>query len=313
MEFLENALNLKVTYNVWNHGKDLPFYLSDRYTYSAVNLSGIDVIFLYPKFELEPISSIKKHIEKIKSYDHIPVVLILEKMTARERKYLIDANISFVVKGKQIYLPFLGVLLQERYSMEMVKNEKLLPSTQMLLLYFLLYKENELFCSDAINALGFTPMSISRATKQLEDLDLINTKKEGVKKIIYTTQSKKVVYEKALLYLGNPVKKSYYISKKDLSENWCFAGYTALSKYTMINPTKVVCYATSKVGNLDKLGTKSLLDADTQVQVQIWKYDPIPLSSNGIVDTLSLVLSLSNNNDERTLQAIDTILDKQWR
>ena len=46
-------------------------------------------------------------------------------------------KIAFIVDGKQIYLPFMAAYLQERCDAEKSDREEILPSAQMLLLYFI--------------------------------------------------------------------------------------------------------------------------------------------------------------------------------
>jgi hypothetical protein len=58
--------------------------------------------------------------------------------------------------------------------------------------------------------------------------------------------------------------------------------------------------------------TNILMDADIQVQVELWKYDPGILGKNGIVDTLSLAMALKDNQDERVKEALDKTLNQIW-
>ena len=70
--------------------------------------------------------------------------------------------------------------LQERCSAEKKTREEILPSAQMLLLHFIYGGEQELSTSQAAKNLELTPTSISRASKQLEEMGLLHIKKEGV-------------------------------------------------------------------------------------------------------------------------------------
>ena len=66
-----------------------------------------------------------------------PVILVLEKITARQKEYLLRDKIAFIVEGKQIYLPFMAVYLQERCAAVRNDREEILPSAQMLFLRFI--------------------------------------------------------------------------------------------------------------------------------------------------------------------------------
>ena len=70
--------------------------------------------------------------------------------------------------------------LQERCSAEKKTREEILPSAQMLLLHFIYGGAQELSTSQAAKNLELTPTSISRASKQLEEMGLLHIKKEGV-------------------------------------------------------------------------------------------------------------------------------------
>lgn len=41
------------------------------------------------------------------------------------------------------------------------------------------------------------------------------------------------------------------------------------------------------------------MNADADVIIELWKYDPVLLSRDGMVDPLSLVMSFDDNEDER--------------
>ena len=152
-----------------------------------VAMNGKRAIFLYPKTELEQIEVLKKHIARIQKNENLSVVLVLEKITFRQKEYLIRERIPFIVEGKQIYLPFMAVYLQERCSAEKTQREEILPSAQMFLLYFIYRGVQELFASQAVKDLELTPTSISRASKQLEEMGLLQTKKWECKKF-YTVK-----------------------------------------------------------------------------------------------------------------------------
>ena len=95
-------------------------------------MDGQKVIFLYPKTELEQIEVLKKHIARIQKKENLPVVLVLNELSYRQKEYLLREKIPFIVDGKQIYLPFMSVYLQERCDAEKQPREDLLPSAQLL-------------------------------------------------------------------------------------------------------------------------------------------------------------------------------------
>ena len=96
--------------------------------------------------------------------------------------------------------------------------------------------------------------------------------------------------------LSTPVAETVFISKKELEEETdiserFLSGNSALIRIGKDAEEEVPCYAVNKkIFHLS--GSKELLNAETQAEVQLWKYDPAILAANGHVDPLSLALSL---------------------
>ena len=179
MEYLNKVLGIEVTYENVDF-KHLPNFIVTRYRLQMASMNGKKVIFLYPKTELEPIEVLKKHIARIQKNENMPIVLVLKEITSRQKEYLIRERIPFIVEERQIYLPFMALYLQQRCNAERKPHKKLLPSAQMLLLHFIYGGAQELSTSQAAKNLELTPTSISRASKQLEEMGLLHIKKEGV-------------------------------------------------------------------------------------------------------------------------------------
>lgn len=68
-----------------------------------------------------------------------------------------------------------------------------------------------------------TSTSISRASKQLEEMGLLQIKKMGVQRILLSEDSPKMLFQKAedKLLLLNPIKRTVYIPK-ELGKQICW-------------------------------------------------------------------------------------------
>jgi len=261
---------------------------------------------------LSTLTAIKKHIANIRKAEPLPIVLELSDMNARRRKSLIEARIPFVVPQHQIYLPFLGVSLNERYTSVKNPNEILMPSSQLLFFYYLYHNEPDLHTRETADVLGFSAMQISRAIKQLTALNLVSTWKDGVRIVISSQESRSELFEKAKRNLLNPVNKRVYIELNDLPKGLPFAGYSALSEITMLSGSPIKTFAFFGKSS-DLAGTDMLVDNVEQAEVEIWRYDPLLLSRHlGVIDTLSLIASLLTDGDERVEQSINELLKTMW-
>ena len=54
------------------------------------------------------------------------------------------------------------------------------------------------------------------------------------------------------------------------------------------------------------------MDANTDVNLELWKYDPKLLSQSEMVDVLSLVMSFEDEEDERIQEAVEDLLQQLW-
>lgn len=188
MDYIERVLGLKTVYKQ-NNTSGLPNHLDSRYFVREAKLDGKDVTFVYPKAELEAIGTVWKHLDRIKSMTGSPAIPVLERLTSRRKEYLLRERIPFIAEGKQIYLPFMATYLQQKCDGEKADTEQMLPSAQLLLLYYIYRGCGEALTSDAAQALSLTATSLSRASRQLEQFGLISSEKRGVQKVLYSDKT----------------------------------------------------------------------------------------------------------------------------
>ena len=253
--------------------------------------------------------TLKKQIAKIQSLENQPVVLQLPSISNYRRQSLIDTNIAFIT-DKQAFLPFLGAYLQDETEAKKLTG-KFMFSTQQLFLFYIYSQEKQVYMADAVKALPLTAMTLTRATKQLEQPGLFEVFKDGVNKVIESRLSKRELFEKAKPYLSTPVKFRGYIDACRVTKDMAISGVSALSTITMLSEPRVATYATLEKSFNKDLLINDLIDPDKQVEIELWAYDPRQFSDNDSADTLSVVLSLGNSHDERIEQAIEGLLAKR--
>lgn len=312
MDYLNHVLGIRVAYKD-DDPKSMPNFIHARYHFQKVTLDGKEAVFLYPKTELDAVSAIKKHIDRIQRTENAPVVLVLDQLTYRQKEYLLRDHIPFIVDGKQIYLPFLAVYLQERGDGEKQLSRAMLPSAQLLLLHYIYQGCGELLTSEASQKLEFTPTSISRASRQLTEMGLVETEKRGVQKIIFSEKTPEELFSVAKSYLCNPVKRRIYVPKTEMKDKLLMSGYSALAEYSILNPPAVYCFAADSVAMWENKSSRKLQNSDEQFAVEFWRYDPKKLSEGDCVDRLSLSLTLQEDRDERIEKAVDEMLMQVWR
>ena len=310
---LTDMLGIKVTSEPWNGPAALPHFLFNNYTFNKVSLDGVACMLAEPTVETPTIQEVLKHFTKIHNEINLPVVLKLNGISNERKKAMIAARIPFV-SAEQIYLPFMGVYLQDRLYIEPKSREKLMPSSQLLLFSYLYQKDTKMHTNKMAEKIGVSAMQVTRAIRQLRRLNLIEVSKEGVQLIITGKANHRDLYDLASDYLIDPVREVLYVPKSNQTALLPHAGFTAIADMSMLADSSVPTYAFySKTDRLN--GEYGLSNKETQVRVEIWKYPPTQLSiQNGIADPLSVIISLKEEwGDERVEQATDSILNELWK
>ena len=308
---LTSVFGFSVKYEAWNYQDFLPVYIAGSYDFRTAYIGKKRCIMLAPTEELASLPALKKQIAKIQQIDNVPVVLELAAVSKYRRKSFIENNIPFVTE-KQIFLPFIGTMLTDEKEPQKLTG-KFVYSTQQLFLLYLYSRKKRLYISEAGKVLPYTAMTLTRAVKQLEATGLFLVAKNGVNKFIEAKYSRNELFEKARVYLTTPVRKEGYIDKTQITAEMAFAGETALSEKTMLNPSRVVTYAIREKEYDKSLLTEEMIDPDKQVRLELWAYNPKEFSEDNSADDISVVLSLGDTVDERVEEAVDELLERRLR
>ena len=294
--------------------KKLPLYLANEYELFTARLLNINVIFAKKRTN-EPLSVIRYRIQ-VRTLTRVfkcPVILVLPDMEAFKRNRLIQQKINFVIGGKQIFLPELLLDIKE-YNLKASKKDILTPAAQCILLYHLQKKSlNNCTFQQIAEMVKYPYLSVTRATDILQKLGLCTVNTSKIKIIIFE-EDKKALWKKALAYLRTPVQRTVYY-ERILNEEKCYiSDINALAYYTNINPVKEVQLAVSQddLKNIILSEEREYpLDYDCKYIVDIWRYNPGILAKDGVVDPLSLYLSLNWKTDERVKMALEQLIEIQ--
>lgn len=306
---IDNIFGLSIRYESWDKKSILPLYIASNYQFYTAYIENIRCIVIIPIEELPTLPSLKKQIQKIRVIDDVPVVLYSKTISFYRRKSLLENHIPFIT-DKQVFLPFIGTLLVNEKEPEKIKD-KFVYSTQLLFLAYMYNHEKKAYVSDLSKYLPFSAMTLSRAVKQLEMTDLFLVYKVGVNKVIESKYSYKELFERIQHYLLTPVRHVGYMDQSLVTDYMILAGESALSEISMLNPSRIKTYAVYEK-DFDKTQLiDELIDPDVQVKVEIWAYDPQLFTHTNIADTLSIILSLKENKDERIEEVLEDILEKE--
>ncbi len=296
--------------------KELPFYIKEIYKIKRGFLLRREVLLLEQKFsENHSPEQYRKQTKLIEDIFHKPVVLVLENLESYNRKRLIEKRVSFIVPGKQMFIPQFLIDLREFKNTSLELKETLQPAAQCILFYHLLKGNiSEMNFKKIAEKINYRQMTITRAAKDLVEKELCRIEGTNQRKILFNENDKKL-WEKALPYLLNPVKRKIYINGQ-IDESLIFkAGSTALSEVTDISEEPISCFAISKTDYMylrkhDKINITNKFEG--KMCLEIWKYSPALFARDKRVDPLSLFLSFRESNDERVEIEIEKMVNRLW-
>ena len=303
---IDHIFGLSIRYEPWDNKSILPLYIVSNYQFYTAYIENIRCIVIQPIEELPTLPSLKKQIQKIRVIDDVPVVLYSKTISFYRRKSLLENHIPFMT-DKQVFLPFIGTLLVDEKETEKIKD-KFVYSTQLLFLAYMYNHEKKVYVSDLSKSLPFSAMTLSRAVKQLEMTDLFLVYKDGVNKVIESKYSYKELFDRIQHYLLTPVRQVGYMDQSLVTDHMVLSGESALSEMSMLNPSRIRTYAVYEKDFNNSQLIDELIDPDVQIKVEIWAYNPQLFTHTNIADTLSIVLSLKENKDERIEKILEDIL-----
>ena len=314
--YISETLGISPKFSEWTEGDSIPYAIRSGYQFGEIKLLGKSFVYLHAgdPNKITP-SIVAKHLNWIEEKFGERGILITEAIESYNRKRLIEQKVPFIVPGNQLYLPELGIDLREYLKRVKEKPSTLSPSAQLVLFSHLLRKtiSETLTATVLANALGTSKMTMGRAIDELASYDLVDLQIEGRQKRVIFKSDRRTLWGNALPQLRSPVQKRVYVESEDFSVG-ILAGLTALAEVTMIvPPERRVRAVTSKEWKTTQLNSKMRIIPEASaniapLELEIWKYDPKLLSTDRLVDPLSLYLSLKNETDERIEAACEDLL-----
>ena len=306
--------NLHINVNVLEEKAGIALYLAQRTMY-LVEMEGI----VFAIVEVRPdekfgVVALKKQMRIYEEKLNCNIAFSFSAITKNQREALLHNGIPFIDLPEQVYLPFLGIILSNRFKKEkQIRVDKMMPATQQLFLFLLYLKGEPVLKSVAADELSITRTSITRASEQLQEMGLIEQIKSGKERYMRLKSGPRESVALAKQYMINPVQSKITINRADFKDELVFSGETALSEYSMLNPPRIPVVAVYK-GKFDKKEFKELdvrwADPEELLTIEFWKYDPLQFASSDKVDPVSLACSLMDMEDERVEMAIDEMMEE---
>ena len=311
-EFLEKSLQQNVTI-IKNKElyKKLPLVFKERYTIFNVETNGILWMAIEPKYNIGLVG-LRKDRLTIEKLTGLNCAIFLEKITFYIKEKLIEEGIPFVIKEKQVYLPFIGYLLSKSNQREITPVHLISFLTQKMILVAIYERWKEAKVTDVAKRLNVSVKSASRCFDELEylNIDILGTK--GKSRVINIPNDVKQLWQQIEGTLRNPLIYKYVL-REDMKLNKK-AGISALSEYSLLSDNSYTTYALTK---------KEITNSGIKTKKQVSEFEGvgcvvlelgyfIDFNQKGLQDPLSVYLSLTKEEkeDERVVIFIDEMLEK---
>lgn len=311
---LEQYFSCEVKIREYKNKLSLPIFMTMR-DIAMVEIYGVNfaIVDVVKETELS-VAAMKKQKAKYEEALQCPVVYQVALNSVSMRNALVKNGVPFVDLPGNVFLPFMGIVLQDVYKKQLIKVDKMMPATQMVFLELLYMNDEEsALKSEVANKLNLTKTSITRATAQLEEMGLIEQIKSGTEISVKRNCSRKEYYENAKAYLINPVQKVITIMRYEATFESFEAGESALSQVSELNPPRIeerAIYKGEEVIDQLEIADARYEDWDECLNVQLWKYNPSYFAREGRVDPVSLACTFKGNEDERIEMCIEELLEE---
>jgi hypothetical protein len=295
----------------------LPLFLRERYQLRSLGLFGRDCLLALetPGWETGSPAEYAAHAQTMLAQFAEPITLVVPQVASYARNRMVRAGTPFIVPGSQLFMPFMMVDLRERFAAPATDaGQPLTPAAQCILLYHLLRTPlTGMPLQDIAKFTGYSAMMVTRVKDEWETNGLCQTSRIGRSVVVEFAANGRELWRKAEPLLTNPARKKHWGRWSRPESPALAAGYTALSRATMVDDDPVPTLA------LHRKAFRTLLEKgifrtvsgyeEANVAIEEWSYDPGLLSDGPCVDPLSLLLSLRADSDDRVQQQLQTMLD----
>jgi len=314
--YIQTVLGITVAPVRWEDNARVPFYLREQYTLYQFQLLGTPCLLMVAEGETA-VTAIRKHIQQLKNWWNGEVIYLLDALSSRNRKRLIEEKVAFAIPGNQLYFPPLGVDLREHFRALHPPVTIFSPSTQAVIIHTLRRRIRKAETPSSLaKQFGYTRMTMTRAFDELEMAGLGEFTSEGRERVLRFADENNVLWEKARGLLRSPVKQRLWLTGIPGDFSGLQAGLTALSRYSLLAAPAQRVYALS-VKDWAKLKQQQGIvpevipvDEPDAIALEIWSYPPQLFAEQDVVDPLSLFLSLQHLEDERVESALEEMMEK---
>lgn len=311
-EYLEKILHQEVGLSDYSELNRLPLIYRGSFQFYVAETNNLKFLIAVPVDETN-LSILRRQQKQIEVCSGFYCALYLKKMNYYSRDKMLEEGIPFIWENHQIYLPFLGIMLNQAENRELKPCTEISFLTQKLLITALYQDWSGITVTEAAKRLDVSKISVTRCFDEMEILDIPLLQLKNRARKFSVAKNRKAAWKIIRPFLRNPIICTFRLAER-IEKKLIKSGITALSSYSMLEDNAYPTYAVLKP-ELSKIGIlkKKQISASESPECVIHEIGyHIPLIKKDAVDPLSLTLMLSaeEKNDPRIAKAIEEMLEE---
>ena len=310
-EYIEKILHQEVQVEPYTDIQRLPLSYKNRYDLKRMIIGDKEALLAAPLGRV-PLVTLRKQQHQMVIYTGMPCVLYLTDMNYYTRDALLNEGVPFVWEGHQIYLPFIGTLLNDHQRKIITTHTQMSYLTQKMLLSALYQGWEKATVTKVSEMLSVSKMSITRCFDEMEALGIPYLTTRSRARSITADKDKKVMWEAIRPFLRDPVIKTFAL-KEEPDIALPLSGTHALAYYSMLDegPYPIIAVTKKQLADVN-ISDHNLTPAGEVpgcILQEIGYY--IGFENGTAVDPLTVVLSISEEemSDPRVSMAVDEMLE----
>ena len=265
-EFIEKSIGMEVDIKDVDYNGRLPMIYSSLYDFKIASMHNIEWLIAIPKGKIN-LAQLRKNHRQIEKLLDMRCALYIKNTSTYSKNAMIADGIPFIVEDKEIYLPFLGILLNSISERDIKPVQRISFLTQKMILTAIYERWNEVTVTKAAEQLDITKMSASRCFDEIDFFDMPILGIKGKSRVINVPDDIKELWSSIEVYMRNPVLNIFYIN--DNLKLPVFGGMSALAEYSMISDNKYPTYVVVKK-DIKELALKDrLVDIKKDERIEI--------------------------------------------
>lgn len=299
----------------------LPLFLRTAYGLARLSLFQSPLLLAIQRDQDAPSTPAEYagHARQIEAALGESPVLVLNRLVSYARDRMVRQGTSFIVPGKQMFLPRIMVDLREQFPGPVRESgERFSAPAQAVLIFHLLGNEAEdMPLRELAERVGYSPMTLCNVRDELRAGAVCDVIAQGRSRHLEFHGPRAELWRRVEGRLRSPVRARHWVRWPSRGPGEPLAGISAAASYTDLSDNDIPSFAMRSIRYQRSLERSEIEEAPgpdvADAQVEAWIYDPRILAPGPAVDRLSLYLSLRDSMDERVQKALEALLEEvRW-